>query len=95
LVADRAHRRVVRALTVGKSDVDMLPITLDDMLAEALREVELRKQVYARQVGAGKMRQERADRNIAVMSAIADQLRKDGANLAGQVRKDGARDRDG
>lgn len=43
--------------------------------AEALREVAMRKHVYPRWVANGKLKQEAADNQIAVMQAIADEYR--------------------
>jgi len=48
--------------------------TIDDLIAEAQRELELRRQFYWRRVRAGKMRREDADRRIALMEAIVKRL---------------------
>jgi hypothetical protein len=54
---------------------DMFPITKPDKLACLEREIKLRERVYPRWVGGGKMSQDKADREIAVMKAIADDYR--------------------
>lgn len=61
--------------------------TFDDLAACAEREVKFRKRVYARRVSLGKMRQDHADREIGLMSAIRDHLRKqaDGESLFGRM----------
>lgn len=41
----------------------------------AERELRFRKRVYARRVADGRMKQEQADREIAVMAEIADDYR--------------------
>lgn len=46
------------------------PITRADMRAEITREIAMRRRVYARQVGLGRMDQATADRSIAVMEAV-------------------------
>lgn len=51
------------------------PITAADKRACAERELAMRKRVYPRWVSAGKMAQITADREIAVMTAIADDYR--------------------
>jgi hypothetical protein len=55
---------------------DLLPIDLQDMIATVRRELHLRKAVYPRWVGDGKMQQSRADREIEVMQAVLDYLTK-------------------
>lgn len=47
----------------------------DEKRAAAEREVKFRKRVYARRVAEGRMRQEQADREIALMEAIAADYR--------------------
>ena len=49
-----------------------LPITA--LIAEAQRELDMRRQVYWTRVRAGKMRQDDADRRIALMAAIVKRL---------------------
>jgi len=48
------------------------PITA--LIAEAQRELDLRRQVYWAKVRAGKMRQADADKRIALMAAIVRRL---------------------
>ena len=43
-------------------------------IAEAQRELDMRRQVYWSHVRAGKMRQDEADRRIALMAAIVRRL---------------------
>ena len=49
-----------------------LPITA--LIAEAQRELDLRRQFYWSRVRAGKMRQADADKRIALMAAIVKRL---------------------
>jgi hypothetical protein len=49
--------------------------TIGDLIKEAEREVALRVNVYRTRVEGGKMKQAVADRQIAMMRAIADRLR--------------------
>lgn len=51
-------------------------ITDEDKHREAVREVSLRHGVYARRVAAGLMRQADADRQLAIMRAIAEDYRR-------------------
>ncbi|MCL5779208.1 hypothetical protein M1105_19785 [Limibaculum sp. FT325] len=44
------------------------------LIAEAQRELDLRKQLYWTRVRAGRMRREDADRRIALMEAIVKRL---------------------
>lgn len=55
---------------------DLLPITLQDMIIEARRELALRQAVYARLTGAGRMSVSAAGRRIALMQAIIATLEK-------------------
>lgn len=48
------------------------PVTA--LIAEAQRELDMRRQVYWANVRAGKMRQDEADRCIALMQAIVKRL---------------------
>jgi hypothetical protein len=50
--------------------------TFEQLTACAEREVLQRQRVYARQVELGRMRQDKADSEIAMMQAIAAQLRE-------------------
>jgi hypothetical protein len=49
-----------------------IPVTA--LIAEAQRELDLRRQVYWSRVRAGNMRQDEADRRIALMAAIVRRL---------------------
>ena len=44
------------------------------LIAEAQRELDMRRQFYWTRVGAGKMRQADADKRIALMAAIVKRL---------------------
>ena len=44
------------------------------LIAEAQRELDMRRQVYWSRVRAGKMRQDEADKRIALMAAIVKRL---------------------
>ena len=48
--------------------------TLRELIDEARREASMRRRVYPRQILAGRMTQGQADRNIAMMEAIARRL---------------------
>jgi hypothetical protein len=50
--------------------------TFDELAACAEREVKFRQRVYARRLQLGKMKQDQADREMALMSAIRDHLRQ-------------------
>lgn len=52
----------------------MTDFPIDDLVACARRELAQRHRVYRRLVEAGKMSQETADREIALMAAILDNL---------------------
>jgi hypothetical protein len=62
------------------------PFSFDRLAAAAEREVAFRRRVYARRVQLGKMRQDAADLEIALMQAIAEHLRAqaDKESLFGQ-----------
>jgi hypothetical protein len=45
-----------------------------ELIEEAHREARMRRQVYAKQVRAGRMEQREADRRIDLMEAIARRL---------------------
>lgn len=51
------------------------PISLDDEIAEVVREIDLRERNYPKWIEAGRMRQEHGDRRIAVMMAVLNRLR--------------------
>jgi hypothetical protein len=48
------------------------PFTRAELRREALREIGQRRRVYPRLISQGKLRQADADRQIALMQAIAD-----------------------
>jgi hypothetical protein len=50
------------------------PFPVKALIAEAQRERDLRRQFYWTRVRAGKMRQDEADRRIALMEAIVKRL---------------------
>lgn len=52
----------------------LFPATLDDQIACVDREIRMRRRVYPRQVSAGRMSQQTADREIALMSAVLETL---------------------
>jgi hypothetical protein len=54
----------------------MFPPTLPEMIADAKREVALRRSVYPRLVAAGRLKQSKADRQIAIMEAIVEKLKE-------------------
>ena len=49
-----------------------IPVTA--LIAEAQRELDMRRQVYWSRVRAGKMRRDDADKRIALMAAIVKRL---------------------
>ena len=49
-----------------------IPVTA--LIAEAQRELDMRRKVYWSRVRAGKMRQDEADKRIALMAAIVKRL---------------------
>ena len=49
-------------------------ISVAFLIAEAQRELDMRRQVYWSRVRAGKMRQDEADKRIALMQAIVKRL---------------------
>jgi hypothetical protein len=55
---------------------DLFPITIEDQIASVEREINLRRRVYPRWVSEGKMKQDKADREIAVMEAVLETLKK-------------------
>jgi hypothetical protein len=46
------------------------PVTLQDMLGCARRELHMRESVYPRWVASGKLKQEKADQELRLMRAI-------------------------
>ena len=55
---------------------DLFPITREDMAREAERELAMRERVYPRMVSDGRMKAHQAERQIAVMAAMAEAFRK-------------------
>lgn len=60
----------------------MEKISLSQQLAEAQRELDLRRRLYPGWIRSGKLAQATADRQLATQQAIVDTLRP----LAGQER---------
>ena len=50
------------------------PISITALIAEAQRELDMRRQVYWSRVRAGQMRLDEADKRIALMAAIVRRL---------------------
>lgn len=48
--------------------------TVEELIAEAQRELELRRQYYWKRIRAGKMRADDAEKRIALMEAIVKRL---------------------
>ena len=55
---------------------DLLPVSREEMVSEVQREIALRRRVYPRWVDAGKLKLDRAERQIAVLEAVVEELRK-------------------
>lgn len=55
-----------------------LPIPVTAQLAEVEREITLRRRVYPRWIATGRLSQAAADRQIAMMEAVAMTLRAAG-----------------
>lgn len=53
---------------------DLLPITLQEEIAELEREIGLRRRVYPNFVRSGRLKQAKADRQIAVMESAIRRL---------------------
>lgn len=53
---------------------DLFPITISDQIREVEREIAFRIRVYARMVSDGRLTQEKADRQLAVMRAVLGTL---------------------
>jgi hypothetical protein len=64
----------------------MTPITAAEKAKEARREVAMRRRVYPGWVGGGKLSQAAADRQIAIMQAIADDYERMAEAEAAQGR---------
>ena len=50
------------------------PFPITALIVEAQRELDMRRQFYWSRVRAGKMRQDEADKRIALMAAIVKRL---------------------
>lgn len=53
---------------------DLFPPTMDEMIAEVEREIELRKRVFPRWIANGKMKQDVADRRIRILECVSAYL---------------------
>jgi hypothetical protein len=53
---------------------DLFPVTIDEMVREVEREITLRRRVYPRAVASKRMSQDKADKQIAIMEAVAREL---------------------
>jgi hypothetical protein len=60
---------------------DLYPVTLDDMISEVERELNQRRQVYARLVAADRMSRKYADRRYEVMEAVLTNLKREKARV--------------
>jgi hypothetical protein len=56
---------------------DLLPVTLDDMIAEVRTELNYRRQVFGNAVRTGRMNKRLADRRFDVMEAILNHLEEE------------------
>jgi hypothetical protein len=63
---------------------DLYPVTLDDMIKEVERELNQRRQVFARLVAEKKLNRRVADRRFEVMGAVLKKLleERDGRSVA-------------
>jgi signal recognition particle subunit SEC65 len=55
---------------------DLFPPAIGELVACAEREVRFREYVYPRRITAGRMTTEKAEREIALMKAIVEELRR-------------------
>lgn len=55
---------------------DLLPITTHEMVTEIEREIAMRERVYPRWIADGKLKQAKADRQIAILRAAVARLRE-------------------
>jgi hypothetical protein len=55
---------------------ELFPPNLDDLVACAEREVRFREYVYPRRIAAKKMTPDKAEKEIALMRAIVDELKR-------------------
>jgi hypothetical protein len=56
---------------------DLFPVSVDVMVDEVRRELEMRRNVYPRQVAAHRMNARQADRRIEIMAALLAKLEKE------------------
>jgi hypothetical protein len=55
---------------------DLLPVTLDDMIAEVEREVAMRTRLYPQwKAGAGIVKRNQMDRQLEVMETVLERLK--------------------
>jgi hypothetical protein len=64
-----------------------MAFTFEEKLAEARREVALRRHVYPTFVGRGKLSQEEADRHLAIMQEIVINYERAVAARKGGISK--------
>jgi hypothetical protein len=55
---------------------DLLPVTLEEEIICVRREIGMRERVYPQWVGKGRMKQDRADREIEVMKSVLESLHR-------------------
>ena len=55
---------------------DLLPVTLEEEIICVRREIGMRERVYPGWVRAGRMKQDRADREIEVMKSVLESLHR-------------------
>ena len=67
----------------------MSEITTADKIKCLRREIAMRKNVYPKWIESGRMTQEAADREIAVMQAIHDDYSKEAATAANPQHHEG------
>lgn len=58
------------------STEDLFPASIDDQIGCVERELRYRRHVYARRVGAGKLSQKVADRELRLMTAVLGTLQQ-------------------
>jgi hypothetical protein len=56
---------------VSQAQASLFGISREEMLREVEREIALRRRVYPRWVEAGRLKLDRAERQIAVLEAVA------------------------
>jgi len=55
---------------------DMFPPTLDEQINCVEREIRLRQNAYPRWIEKGRMKQDKADREIETMKAVSESLHR-------------------